>query len=93
MRFGARMLPRGCLEHVETTQVVANRPAEGRFGSGDCADCRCRGLCRARDCGRCFWRDLDQTIQELSGERGVEDETCVRLTGIYHNLIRRLAEV
>lgn len=45
------------------------------------------------DVDRSLLFDLDQTIQELSGERGVEDETCVRLTGIYHNLVRRLAEV
>src|SRR5262245_49416942 len=36
--------------------------------------------------------DLDQTIQELSAERGVEDAACVRLTGIYHNLIRHWAD-
>ncbi len=37
--------------------------------------------------------DLDQTIQDLAAEKGVEDEACVRLTGIYHNFVRRLAEV
>jgi PKHD-type hydroxylase len=37
--------------------------------------------------------DLDQTIQELSAERGVEDATCVRLSGIYHELIGCRAEV
>jgi PKHD-type hydroxylase len=36
--------------------------------------------------------DLDQTIQELQAERGLEDPTSVRLTGIYHNLIRHWAE-
>ena len=36
--------------------------------------------------------DLDQTIQELAAERGVEDAACVRLTGIYHNLIRHWAD-
>lgn len=36
--------------------------------------------------------DLDQTIQELSSERGVKDEACIRLTGIYHNLVRKWAE-
>ncbi|MDX2201941.1 MAG: Fe2+-dependent dioxygenase [Hyphomicrobiaceae bacterium] len=36
--------------------------------------------------------DLDQTVQELSVERGVEDPACVRLTGIYHNLIRLWAD-
>src|SRR5262245_88932 len=37
--------------------------------------------------------DLDQTIQELSLGRGVEDAACVRLTGIYHNLIRYWADL
>lgn len=36
--------------------------------------------------------DLDQSIQELSAEKGIEDPACVRLTGIYHNLIRLWAE-
>jgi len=36
--------------------------------------------------------DLDQTIQSLSGDIGVEAEPCVRLTGIYHNMIRLRAE-
>lgn len=36
--------------------------------------------------------DLDQTIQELSVERGVDDPACVRLTGIYHNLLRQWAD-
>lgn len=36
--------------------------------------------------------DLDQTIQELTVEKGIEDPACVRLTGIYHNLIRLWAE-
>ena len=37
--------------------------------------------------------ELDQAIQNLASERGIEDKTCVRLTDIYHNLIRRLAVV
>jgi PKHD-type hydroxylase len=36
--------------------------------------------------------DLDQTIQGLQAERSVDDAAVVRLTGIYHNLIRRWAE-
>lgn len=36
--------------------------------------------------------DLDQSIQELSAEKGIDDAGCVRLTGIYHNLIRLWAE-
>ena len=45
------------------------------------------------DSQRALLFDLDQTIQELSAERGIEDAACVRLTGIYHNLIRHWAEV
>ena len=45
------------------------------------------------DGARSLLFDLDQTIQELSAERGVEDTACVRLTGIYHNLIRYWADV
>ncbi|MCA8899707.1 MAG: Fe2+-dependent dioxygenase [Hyphomonas sp.] len=36
--------------------------------------------------------DLDQSIQRLAAERGHKDDEVVRLTGIYHNLIRRWAE-
>src|SRR5207344_2519619 len=44
------------------------------------------------DSARSLLFDLDQTIQELSAERGVEDAACIRLTGIYHNLIRYWAD-
>ena len=36
--------------------------------------------------------DLDQTIQSLTARLGAGDPSCVRLTGIYHNLIRTWAE-
>ena len=36
--------------------------------------------------------DLDQTIQSLAAARGVNAPEVVRLTGIYHNLLRRWAE-
>lgn len=36
--------------------------------------------------------DLDQAIQSLSDRFGAGDPACVRLTGIYHNLIRIWAE-
>ncbi|WP_363349173.1 Fe2+-dependent dioxygenase [Methylocystis echinoides] len=36
--------------------------------------------------------DLDQAIQSLSHRLGAGDPACVRLTGIYHNLIRVWAE-
>ena len=45
-----------------------------------------------QDSARSLLFDLDQTIQELSAERGIEDPACVRLTGIYHNLIRYWAD-
>jgi PKHD-type hydroxylase len=44
------------------------------------------------DNARSLLFDLDQTIQELSAERGIEDPACVRLTGIYHNLVRYWAD-
>lgn len=44
------------------------------------------------DSARALLFDLDQTIQELSAERGIADPACVRLTGIYHNLIRYWAD-
>lgn len=37
--------------------------------------------------------DLDQTIQTISAARGADDPDAVRLTGIYHNLIRKWAEL
>lgn len=36
--------------------------------------------------------DMDQSIQNLAAEKGISDENVVRLTGIYHNLIRQWAE-
>lgn len=46
-----------------------------------------------RDAGlRAMLFDLDQTIQQLTLERGGEDGAVIRLTGIYHNLMRQFAE-
>ncbi|MGE0226444.1 MAG: Fe2+-dependent dioxygenase [Acetobacteraceae bacterium] len=36
--------------------------------------------------------DLDQTIQSLAATLGSDDDNAVRLTGIYHNMIRMWAE-
>jgi PKHD-type hydroxylase len=36
--------------------------------------------------------DLDQTIQQLAADLGTESPHAVRLTGIYHNLIRAWGE-
>lgn len=46
-----------------------------------------------RDDGqRTLLYDLDQSIQELSRELGVGHPQTVKLSGIYHNLIRRWAD-
>ena len=37
--------------------------------------------------------ELDQSVQTLAAERGQDDLTVIRLTGLYHNLLRRWAEV
>ena len=36
--------------------------------------------------------DLDQSIQTLAGDLGLDHPEVIRLTGIYHNLVRRWAE-
>jgi PKHD-type hydroxylase len=36
--------------------------------------------------------DLDTSIQTLAGERGLGDAAVIRLTGVYHNLLRRWAD-
>ncbi|HPE32902.1 MAG TPA: Fe2+-dependent dioxygenase, partial [Parvularculaceae bacterium] len=36
--------------------------------------------------------DLDQSIQALTGERGGNDEVVLTLSGVYQNLLRRVAE-
>jgi PKHD-type hydroxylase len=37
--------------------------------------------------------DLDQAVQALAAERGHGDPEVVRLTGVYHNLVRRWSDV
>jgi PKHD-type hydroxylase len=37
--------------------------------------------------------DLDQSIQSVSASLGSNAPDAVRLTGIYHNLLRQWAEV
>jgi len=44
------------------------------------------------DANRRILFDLDQSIQSLSNSIGANDPETVRLTGIYHNLIRTWAE-
>ncbi|HYI38828.1 MAG TPA: Fe2+-dependent dioxygenase [Allosphingosinicella sp.] len=36
--------------------------------------------------------DLDRSIQGIAAERGQEDREVIRLTGVYHNLLRRWAD-
>lgn len=42
---------------------------------------------------RALLYDLDQSIQALSAVREKNDRDILRLTGVYHNLLRRWAEV
>ncbi|UZK68728.1 Fe2+-dependent dioxygenase [Sphingomonas sp. S1-29] len=37
--------------------------------------------------------DLDQSVQRLGGQLGQGDRSVIELTGVYHNLLRRWAEV
>ena len=36
--------------------------------------------------------DLDSAIQAVAGDRGQDDPAIIKLTGIYHNLLRRWAD-
>ena len=36
--------------------------------------------------------DLDQSVQALSAERGAQDREVLRLTALYHNLVRRWSQ-
>jgi len=44
------------------------------------------------DSARTLLFDLDQSIQAIAAERGQGDREVIRLTGIYHNLLRRWAD-
>jgi PKHD-type hydroxylase len=44
------------------------------------------------DAARTILFDLDRSIQSLAAERGQSDLEIIRLTGIYHNLLRRWAD-
>jgi len=44
------------------------------------------------DSARAMLLDLDSTVQTLAAERGHGDAAVVRLTGVYHNLLRRWAD-
>ncbi|SHG39182.1 Fe2+-dependent dioxygenase [Massilia sp. CF038] len=45
----------------------------------------------ANEADRTMLFDLDQTIQALTPALGATDERLLRLTGVYHNLLRRCA--
>ncbi len=45
----------------------------------------------AGDAERAMLFDLDQTIQALTPVLGTTDDKLLRLTGVYHNLLRRFA--
>ncbi len=44
------------------------------------------------DAARTILFDLDRSIQALAADRGQGDQEIIRLTGIYHNLLRRWAD-
>jgi PKHD-type hydroxylase len=44
------------------------------------------------DGARAILFDLDQSIQAIAADRGHADKEVIRLTGIYHNLLRRWAD-
>jgi PKHD-type hydroxylase len=44
------------------------------------------------DAARTLLFDLDRSIQSIAADRGQDDLDIIRLTGIYHNLLRRWAD-
>ena len=54
---------------------------------------RLDGGIEVEDQGASLIFDLDTTIQSLAERLGRDDPETVKLTGIYHNLIRTWAEV
>ena len=44
------------------------------------------------DGARTLLFDLDQSIQAIAADRGHDDREVIRLTGLYHNLLRRWAD-
>ena len=44
------------------------------------------------DGARALLFDLDSAVQAVAGDKGHADPTVIRLTGVYHNLLRRWAE-
>ena len=44
------------------------------------------------DSARQILFDLDSSIQAVAADRGQDDPAIIKLTGVYHNLLRRWAE-
>jgi len=44
------------------------------------------------DGARTILFDLDRSIQAVAAELGQDDREVIRLTGVYHNLLRRWAD-
>ena len=44
------------------------------------------------DSARTLLFDLDRSIQAIAADRGQDDAEVIRLTGVYHNLLRRWAD-
>lgn len=49
-------------------------------------------MVRENDARRSLF-ELDSTIQDLAADQGHDDPRIVQLTGLYHNLLRRWAEL
>jgi PKHD-type hydroxylase len=45
------------------------------------------------DGARTLLFDLDRSIQAIAADRGQDDAEIIRLTGVYHNLLRRWADM
>ena len=44
------------------------------------------------DAQRDMLYQMDQSIQSIAADKGMKDDDVIRLTGVYHNLIRRWAD-
>lgn len=44
------------------------------------------------DAARTILFDLDRSVQAIAADRGHDDHEVIRLTGVYHNLLRRWAD-
>jgi PKHD-type hydroxylase len=90
--FGAQevKLPAGDLVLYPATSLHRVQPVTR--GERVCAFFWVQSLIRDEH-ARSLLFDLDQTIQSIAATRSPTDPDVVRLTGIYHNLVRRWAAV